>query len=360
MFRLPVLVFVGGLLAAQQQQPPPPDQPKQPVFVVGTELVTAPVLVFDRDGNYVNGLQPFQFHLFDNGKEQNINVDVTYQPISLVICLQANSHVEGILPQVRKIGNLIAPLLIGEQGEAALIAYDSRIRVLQDFTSDSEKLTKAVKDIYPGSSSNRMIDAVFEASRMLGHRPTNRRRIILLIGETRDVSSEMRLREALIDLQLKNVMFYAADISRFLSTWTAKPDPGRQNNLPPAMSPHLPSNVPATPTTVQQASGFGNAGRAEFIPAMVELFKDVKAIFKDNPVEAFTKGTGGTELSFFRQRGLEEAIQRIGAELHSQYMVSYRPNNSAEGGFHEITVTVGSPEAKKVQTRPGYWLSNKQ
>ena len=27
---------------------------------------------------------------------------------------------------------------------------------------------------------------------------------------------------------------------------------------------------------------------------MVELFKDVKAIFRDNPVEAFTKGTGGS------------------------------------------------------------------
>jgi VWFA-related protein len=359
MLRLPVLVFVCGLLAAQQQTPPP-DQQKLPTFVGGTELVTAPVLVFDRDGNYVNGLQPFQFHLYDNGKEQNINVDVSYVPISLVICLQANSHVEGILPQVRKIGNLISPLLIGEQGEAALIAYDSRIRVLQEFTSDSDKITTAIKGIYPGSSPNRMIDAVSEASRMLGHRPTNRRRIILMIGETRDVSSEMRLREVLIDLQLKNVMFYSVDMSRLFSTITARPDPGRQNNLPPAMSPHLPSNVPATPTSVQQATGYGNAGRAEFVPAMVELFKDVKAIFKDNPVEAFTKGTGGTELSFYRTRGLEEAVQRIGAELHSQYMVSYKPNNGDEGGFHELSVTVGSPEAKKVQTRPGYWLSNKQ
>ena len=99
-------------------------------------MVQAPVLVFDRDGNYVNGLQPHQFHLFDNGKEQNINVDVAYQPISLVICVQANAHVEGILPQIKKIGNLIAPLLIGDQGEAAVIAFDSRIRTLQDFTSD--------------------------------------------------------------------------------------------------------------------------------------------------------------------------------------------------------------------------------
>ena len=68
---------------------------------------------------------------------------------------------------------------------------------------------------------------------------------------------------------------------------------------------------------------------------MVELFKDVKAIFKDNPVEAFTKGTGGTEYSFYKQRGLEDAIQKIGAELHWQYFVSYTPNNKDEGGFHQ-------------------------
>ena len=92
---------------------------------------------------------------------------------------------------------------------------------------------------------------------------------------------------------------------------------------------------------MQQTYGTGGGGRAEFIPLMVEIFKDVKAIFKDNPVEAFTKGTGGTEYSFFKQRGLEEAIQKIGAELHSQYFVSYTPNNKDEGGFHTLDVTGG-------------------
>jgi VWFA-related protein len=356
MLRLPSVFIVCGLLAAQQQTPP--QEPPPSKISVSTTLVSTPVLVYDRDNNYVNGLQPFQFHLFDNAKEQNISVDVSYIPISMVICLQVNSHVEGMLPQIRKIGNLIQPLLVGEQGEVALIGYDSRVRTLQEFTSDGDKITKAVKDIYPGSSSNRMIDAVMSATQMLSHVPNNRRRIILLIGETRDSASENRVREVLLEMELKNVMLYSVDMSRLVSTLSARPDPGRQNNLPPAMSPHLPPGVPATPTTVQQATGFGNAGRAEFVPMLVELFKDVKAVFKDNPVEAFTKGTGGTELSFYKQRGLEEAIQRIGAELHSQYFVTYRPNNLDDAGFHEISVNVASPAVKKVQTRPGYWISS--
>jgi len=368
MLRLSVLIVACGLLGAQQQSQPqtPPggapqvETPQTPVTIRTTvDYVTAPVLVYDRDDNYLNGLQPYQFHLYDNSKEQNISVDVTYQPISLVICLQANSHVDSVLPQVRKIGSLIAPLLIGEQGEAALIAFDSRIRLLQDWTSDPDAITKAVRTIMAGSSSNHLIDAVSEAARMLSHRPTNRRRIILYIGETRDIASETRAREALLSLQYNNILFYPVDMSRLFTTIMAKPDPGRQNTLPPAMA-HLPPGVPATPTTVQQAYGTGGGGRAEFVPMMVELFKDVKAIFKDNPIELFTKGTGGIEHTFYKQRGLEDAIQKIGMELHSQYMVSYTPNNKDEGGFHEIIVSVSSPDAKRVHTRPGYWLGTKQ
>lgn len=191
---------------------------------------------------------------------------------------------------------------------------------------------------------------------MLDTRPRNRRRILLLIGETRDLSSESRAREALIDLQLANIVFYSVDMSRVMTNLTAPPPQPRVDPNPPAMHP-LPAGVPATPNTVMQTYGTQGSS-AQFVPLMVELFKDAKAIFKDNPVELFTKGTGGSEFGFARQRGLEEAIQRIGEELHSQYLISYMPNNKEEGGFHQITVEVaGRPEVAKVQTRPGYWLA---
>lgn len=354
MLRLLFILTICRLVSAQQT----PSQDKLPTFVGGTKLITAPVLVYDNQGNYVNGLQPSQFHLFDNQKPQNISVDVSYIPISMVICLQVNSHVEGLLPQIRKIGNLIEPLIVGEQGQVAVIGYDSRIRVLQDFTSDSGRITEAVRNIYPGSRQNRMIDAVMTATQMLSHMPNNRRRIILLIGETRDGSSEHRLSEVLTEMELKNVMLYAVDMSRLVSTLTAKVDPGRPLTLPPAMySQTLPPFYPNTPTSVAFANQQGIAARAQLLPGLIEIFKDVKSIWVDNPVEVFTKGTGGSEFGYYKQRGLEEAIERIGAELHSQYFVTYRPNNMGEGGFHEITVTISSPTATTVQTRPGYWIS---
>jgi len=264
--RLFLLSFLCGVLAAQQPQAPQEGQSQGPTFRGGVEVVQAPVLVFDRDGNYVSGLQPAQFHLFDNGKEQNIAVDVAFQPISMVICIQANANVEGILPQIRKIGNLVAPIIIGDQGEAAVIAFDSRIRTLQDFTSDPDKITKAVKDLYAGSSSNHLIDAVSQAARMLRTRASNRRRVILYIGETRDIASETRLREALMDIQYTNLVFYPVDISRLFSTMTAKPDPGpgrtygrrRCIRCPPAFRrPRPPSSRP----TASEAAGAPSSSR---------------------------------------------------------------------------------------------------
>jgi len=356
MLRSSIVMLVAGMLLAEEPaQNPPPTQEEGtvPRIVVPVVQVLAPVLVYDRDGNFVNGLAPDQFHLTDNDKEQNIHVDVAYQPISMVILVQANSAVEKMLPNINKIGNMIQPLILGDQGEAAVIAFDHRIRTLQDFTSDADKITLAVRKIQPGSDANHMIDATEEAARMLQHRPKNRRRIILLIGETRDIGSEARGRETLTNLTLSNIVFYAVDMSRIIEKLTAPPPVPTPDPLPPAMYP-LPSNVPATPNTVMQT--YGTQGdSAQFVPLLLEIYRDAKAIFKRNPVEVFTGGTGGSQFSYYRRGGLEEAIQRIGEQLHSEYLLSYSPNNRIEAGFHEIKVWVNSPIAKRIQVRPGYW-----
>ena len=330
--------------------------PTTRIGVTVTEIV-APVTVHDRDGNIVNGLQPNQFRLFDNDKEQDIRVDVTYQPISLVIAIQANASMDAVLPQIKKIGTMLESFVVGDQGEAAVMAFDHRFRIFQEFTSDTAKIAEAMKKITPGSSSSRMIDAVDESIRMLRRRPSNRRRVLLLISETRDIASEGKLRTAVIDAQLSNVSVYTVNVSRVITTLTGRQQPPRPDPLPPAMR-SMPSNVPATPNSVMQKSGSqGSSG--DVIPLLLELYRDVKAIFRDNPAEALTKATGGAEFSFLKQRGLEEAVAKIGSELHSQYLISYNPSNKDEGGFHEIKVQLNGPGARdlKVRTRPGYWLA---
>jgi VWFA-related protein len=344
---------MAGLIAAALAAPQEPEEP----FRTGVNVVVAPAVVTDRNGNYVNGLQPHQFRLLDNEKIQDIKVDVSWVPISLVVAIQANAATEPVLPKIKKIGPLFQGLVVGEQGQVAIMAFDHRRQVLQDFTSDGDKLTAALQKLKPGSTTSSMVDAVIESARMLRKQPQGRRRVLLLISETRDHGSEGKVRDALTDLQFDNISVYSVNINRLIGTLLAKPEPPRPDPIPPTAR-NYPAGVPPTPSNAAQMSG-NATNSANFIPAFVEIFKQVKGVFIDNPVEVFTKWTGGREHSFITQRDLENAVNAIGSELHSEYMITYTPNNKEEGGFHEIQVTVPGRDDVKIRTRPGYWMAAK-
>jgi VWFA-related protein len=350
---LPVIALIG--LSAFAQTPPPasPDAPElgEGIIKTTTTNIIAPTLVTDRSGQIVDGLQPAQFHLFDNGKEQNIQVDVTFEPISVVVAIEASSRVDALMPQLRHLGTLM-PLVAGDHGEVAVIAFDSRMQVLQDFTTDPDKVKAAIDKLHSGNSSSRMIDTVDKAVYMLRNRPKNNRKIILLVSETRDVASEGKVRETLIDAQLSNILVYTVDISQLAVRLTEKPAEPRPSGIDYA-GQILPMGTPNTPTSIAQ--NFGVQNQVQFAPLLKEIYTDAKRIFVENPAEVFSKGTGGAQFSYIKQRGLEEAIQRISQEIRSQYLISYNPNNKGEPGFHEISVVV-ERTTYTAKTRPGYWL----
>ncbi len=364
MRKLIALALAAGLLAAQQTKPkrgeraqPEEREPAEeivPKFTAPVTNILAPTKVFGADRNFLTGVRADQFHLFDNGREQKIRVDESLIPISMVIAIQCNAEVDQILPKVNRIGNMLAPVVLGDRGEAAVIAFDSRIRTMQDFTSDPDLVAEAVRRIHSGSLSSRLVDAVDAAEHMLRTRPAEHQKIILLISETRDEGSMNRGIDTLNYVQAGNVTVYQVTMSRVLGKLTASAPLPRPDPLPPAMHP-MPSNVPATPTTVMQTYGTDGAS-ANFIPLLTEIFKDLKSLVKAPAADMFIMGTGGSKFDFYRGKGLEEAIQQMSAELHLQYMLSYSPNNKQEPGWHDIKVEVSGHGDTRVRTRPGYWM----
>jgi VWFA-related protein len=317
-------------------------------------VVLAPTTVTDKNGDYVQGLKPSEFELYDNDKLQTIQVNESFAPISLVVAIQANSKVEGVLPKIQKMGALLAPMVAGDQGEVAILAYDHRIQKLQDFTNDTDKIEDAMKKLKPGSSSSAMVDAVEEASRMLNTRNKDRRRVILLISESRDNGSTGHIRETLTTTQVNNVMVYSLNISKIGAAFTSPTPYPRPDPVPPTAR-NVPGGGPQTPTSVAQMTGTQGYGM-NFAPLLAEIFKSAKAVFVDDPLDVFTKYTGGKEFPFMSQKSLEHAVDEIGREIHNQYLISYNPNNKMEGGFHNIKVIV-KRRGLDVRTRPGYWLA---
>jgi hypothetical protein len=100
------------------------------------------------------------------------------------------------------------------------------------------------------------------------------------------------------------------------------------------------------------APGYG----IQFAPLITEIFRGVKGIFVDNPIEVYTQYTGGKEIGFVSQQDLERAAASIGREIHNQYVITYNPNNKHEGGLHHIRVDVTQP-GLEVRTRRGYWMA---
>lgn len=330
---------------------PPPVSTRDPdTIVVNANVVIAPTTVRDNNGNFVNGLQLQDFELYDNNKLQKVNADVRDEPLSLVVAVQRSSNLEVFLPKIQSIGTMLNQLVAGQDGEIAIVGFDHRIQVMQDFTQEGTKVSEAMKKMTPGSSNHAVVDAVSQSIRMLTHRPADRRRVLLLIAEKRDRGSELRLREALEQAQFANVSIYSLDISTIVAALTDKGAPPRPPSIP-AEAQHLPGGYAATPTIVEQNYYNGN-----YIPVFVDIFKAVKSIFVDDTLDVFTRFTGGREYSFIGEKSLEKAVAGIADELHSQYLLSYAPNNQTEGGFHEIKVIVNRPKLE-VRTRPGYWVA---
>ncbi len=285
-------------------------------------LVIAPTTVTNRQGQFVDGLRASDFLLYQDGRPQRIDVDLTYVPISLVVTVESGDNSAAALNKIRKIGSLIEPLIVGERGQVAVVAYGDQIRTVQDFTSEFDKVERALHWLQPSGPAP-MIDAVIESVRLLARQPANRRRVLLLIGEARDRGSRAKVEDAVTLAQEQNVVIYTLTYSPYATPFTAK-----AGTIPPPNSAGI---------------------------NLIAIAQEIARLGKRNAGDAFANYTGGAHLGFLKQNGLEKAMARIGEELHSQYLLSFAPPPDPEAGFHSIEVRVAGRPELMVRTRPGYW-----
>jgi VWFA-related protein len=315
-----ILILLAWLASAQESQPSPTIRTEVP-------LVMAPVTVTDAKGRYIDGLRADDFVLTDNQSPRPFQLDTsdaTLIPISIVIVVQINNYAGAVVAKLHKVGSLIQPLITGDRGDTAVMAFDEKVWTVQDFTTDRAQIERGLQEIQPsGDTQAHMLDAVSEAIHRLAQRPNSRRKVILLISEAKDRSSKARLKDVLDAAQHENVTIYSATYSAYTTAFTAKPE-----DLPPPENENL-----------------------------LGVFTELGRMGKTSAADAFTKYTGGRHLSFARQSTLEKAIADVGVELHSQYLLSFTPAKSEESGYHLIDVKLRNRPDAKIRTRPGYWVA---
>jgi VWFA-related protein len=290
-----------------------------PTFRVPARLVIAPTSVTDSHGRFVNGLSASDFSLYDNDVPQQIHEDGDFLPISVAVVIQTNLAARPIEPRISELGPLLGALVVGEGGEAAILTFDHKVRVAQDFTGDLGRLTHALRLIEFSYWDSRLLDASTKAIDLLKHRPDYRRRILLLISETHDDGSENKLRDAIEQAELNNVLIYSLTISK-------------------------------------AHAALQGLAAGDLWPMIQQIYTGTKNLVVKNPLAVLTSYTGGEQYSLMNRASLEEAVRKMGEEIHGQYLLSFTPVNTAESGYHKIRVALNR-SGWQVRSRPGYWSS---
>jgi len=330
---------------------PPPLQEK-PIIIRSAEVI-APVTVQNRDGELILDLEQKDFHIFDNGVEQNIlHFDLGGDPLAVVFLAESSSRIEALLPAVRRSAPVFTQTVMAQTGEAAVVSYDDAIDVLRSFTGDSEAVEDAIHKLPMGTSGARLYDAISRSVALLAAQPPRERRILLIAGEAQDTGSEKKLGEALREAELANVTIYTIGLSTLGAELRNPPKPYTPTEIgPPGTFPlPTPPGVPQTPQTESQV--YGNI---DLLSLAIWVVKHASNAVKNHALEVATEATGGVHYATMKDRTIEKAMDEIGAELHAQYTLGYKPPGDEPSGFHEIKVTVTRPGVR-VRTRPGYYL----
>ncbi|HEX8835565.1 MAG TPA: VWA domain-containing protein [Candidatus Acidoferrum sp.] len=362
------LLFAATRLAAQAPTGPlspkpgvPVQQPPKNEIKVQVALVTTPVTVRDSRGEMVHDLEAKDFRVADQGVAQKIShFDLGGDPISLVILVETSSRIGPLAPEIGKTGILFTQTVMGSTGEAAVVGFNDSVDKLEDFTSNADEIENTIANLRMGTSGSKLFDAMAVGVEMLTSRPQataekpGRRRVMLILSEAADDGSEKKLGEVLREAQLANVTIYSVGLSTTRAELQAKPKAPQRPNLPVGTIPP-PPGVPATPTYEDNY----RYGSADLMAAAVWLVQHISGQVKGNPLAVAGAATGGAHLATFKDRSIENAIDEIGGELHSQYTISYTPTDADVTGYHEIKVSVLRNDAKnlKVRARPGYYLA---
>ncbi len=296
-------------------------------------LVNEPVTVRDSKGQMVHNLEAGDFRVTDNGLEQEItHFDLGGDAISLVVLVETSSRIDSVLPDLRKSGILLSQAVIGLNAEAAVVGFNDSVDKLQEFTTRADSIEKTMARLQEGTSGSRLYDAMALGVEMLSGRPKptaiqpGRRRELLVLAEADDKGSEAKLGAVLREAQLQNVTIWSVGLSTahatLLNRAKMKPtDPGwGDNNL---------------------------------ITVALWAVTNIRDGISGNSLQIAAAATGGTPIATWKDRSMQSAIDAIGGELHSQYLLMYTPTGTDAAGYHEIKVEVDNVNLK-VRSRAGY------
>jgi Ca-activated chloride channel family protein len=160
-------------------------------------LVVIEVIVMDKNGNYVRDLKPEDFAIFEDGQRQQVAFFEANQeaaltrPLAVVFALDISGSItpEEVIKQREAALSFIR--LVRPDSVFAVIAFNQEIRLMQDFTSDPQKVSRAFDRIRETGGATRLFASIDKSISMLKRAPRYRdgrrlRRVVIVITDGYD------------------------------------------------------------------------------------------------------------------------------------------------------------------------------
>lgn len=322
-----VLVFstIGVSLAQPQKQTQQKsdknkkaqEPQEEPAIKLGTQLVTVPFNVTDKKNRYINDLTKDDVEVIEDGKPQQVFSfeRQTDLPITIAMLIDISGSQSYTLPQEIAAGQrFFRRVLRPRKDLAAVVTFEHESVLVQDLTSDVEKLHRALDDVRipaqtatmgrPGGTppinnsgvgSTALYDSIYSVSSDLLRREAGRR-VIILVTDGEDTSSSIKLREAIERTWRSEIIVYSIGIGG--------PEWGIDNGT----------------------------------------------------LKKIASETGGRAFFPHNEEDLDKAYAQIDEDLRSQYVLAYTPSNGArDGSFRTIHVKVKNHTDLTVRHRRGYF-----
>jgi Ca-activated chloride channel family protein len=186
------LLLTSVPLVGQVASPAPARPEPQATFKSGVEVVTVSVAIRDDEGKVIQNLTKADFEVFDSGRKQEIrDFFVGDSPVSLAILLDISGSmaVGGNMDRAREAVAVATMNLHSEKDEAALFTFDSELREVVAFTTDTRTIHKVSLRGKPWGQTS-LYDAVGQAAKAVSER-ANKHRALLVISDGVDTASKM-------------------------------------------------------------------------------------------------------------------------------------------------------------------------
>ncbi|CAN5513535.1 hypothetical protein BH10ACI2_BH10ACI2_24300 [soil metagenome] len=333
----PVMTTVSALPTGNSTTPDDGD-----VIKVNTQLVSVPVRVMDKGGRFIGGLDKEDFKVFEDGKEQEIELfSNEHEPFTVALVIDMSYSTTFKIAEIQNAAIAFIDQL-RPQDKVMVVSFDEEVHMLCEATNDRQAIYRAIKStkIATGTSLYEAIDLVINnrLRKIVG------RKAIILFTDGVDTTSR-RTNEVynLNDAMELDSLIYTIRYDTFADVQKMKNGTGPK---PPASTKPIPDGPLGTLSTIMNMPGVAapsSKGTTE-----EEYRKAEEYLTK------LAENTGGRIYEASTLGNLADAYSKIASELREFYSIGYYPNEDRTPGKRTNVKVKVDKAGLVVRSREGF------